>query len=872
MPELFCIQTERASIRWSGPLRARDAAVDRSETGGAMDGEARGMLRIHARRRGLVLEEGSRRFGLPPELCMQLDASAGPPLFEETNYDVLVQGSPDVHVSLRHRDPGIVANLGISGAPSLLHGSVNFRGQIGESRFTLLVDEEPELDFTVEVFPSKITYREDYAQMIARVQDLATGLALEYLRATYHLGAATGAGKNSRLEWVALLRHLVEDLERALRHVASRPIRGLVRKTRMMRIDQLRRADHALRQAILRDRGRGVRQRLRSGTPVRSRLPEHRAQSTLDTPEHRWLAMQLTRARRRLASILEEEESRLRNSRFIPSPTDKHGVAELKRLESRVAALQRLEPLEAAQAPPPSGFTSLKLQGAPGYQEAFRSLTILQQGLRIGGGPVELSLKDLHLLYEYWCFLEVVQLVATLVKHPIPAGALVELRAEGLRIRLEQGRAQTVPFSLPEGRSLEVTYNPTFESQDVLLPQRPDIVLTFRDPKWPTVRLVLDAKYRLQEDEEFIDRFGTPGPPRDAVNVLHRYRDAILEAEGEWGGNGSAESAQRGKKSAEPPGRWRGTARSGATRTVIEGAALFPLDGLAAQGFQKSRFWESLERLGIGALPFLPGSTEHVETWLRSVLTRSGWQTAERVVGYEIQDKAADWSQAAEETVLVGVLRNQQAAKHLDWIHAARTYYTPLTPSQARQMTARWVALYSPAPIREKGASGAVAHVARVESIEVREREAIPTPWPSGRSPKGLQVVYRLGPLEPLAEPVENRGLNGEGGGRFSQNRWTSRLALDRSSEVTELLLESRTEWILYESLRAQGRPFQLRVDRAPAAEPGKEGRVWFQLEDRKVRWAGEKGWEIRKDGRRWFASEAPAQEATADQSNVSPA
>ena len=174
-------------------------------------------------------------------------------------------------------------------------------------------------------------------------------------------------------------------------------------------------------------------------------------------------------------------------------------------------------------------------------------------------------------------------------------------------------------------------------------------------------------------------------------------------------------------------------------------------------------------------------------------------------------------------------------------------------------MTARWVALYSPAPIREEGAPGAVAHVARVESIEVRQRDAIPTPWPSGRRSNVLQVVYRLGPLEPLAGPVENRGLTGEGGGRFSHNRWTSRLALDRASEVTELLLESRTEWILYETLRTQGRPFQLRVDRAPAAEAGKEGRVWFQLEDRNVRWAGEKGWEIRKHGRQWFASEVPA-------------
>lgn len=66
----------------------------------------------------------------------------------------------------------------------------------------------------------------------------------------------------------------------------------------------------------------------------------------------------------------------------------------------------------------------------------------------------------------------------------------------------------------------------------------------------------------------------------------------------------------------------------------------------------------------------------------------------------------------------------------------------------------------------------------------------------------------------------------------------------------------SGVEWVFFESLRAEGRDFRLSGDRSPAGEIGEEGRVWFEIEDRKVRWAGMKGWEVRRGRRQTFASE----------------
>src|SRR3990172_8126861 len=53
------------------------------------------------------------------------------------------------------------------------------------------------------------------------------------------------------------------------------------------------------------------------------------------------------------------------------------------------------------------------------------------------------------------------------------------------------------------------------------------ILLTLMRPGAPLVQFVIDAKYRLDVSDDYISVFGCAGPPVDAVNALHRYRDAI---------------------------------------------------------------------------------------------------------------------------------------------------------------------------------------------------------------------------------------------------------------------------------------------------------------------------------------------------------
>jgi hypothetical protein len=753
----------------------------------------------------------------------------GPALQEQTDYQIFVEGLQGYHVDLVHRDPLILKDLKHEHGGRIVHGTVNFASQIGFSEFVLTADGAPELSLEVEVVPTKLDYQSDYARILADVQNIMVGLALEYLRATHQGGQRLRVPTPSQLEWVLQLRDMVSDLERGLLHIAGRPIRGLTREPSAIRAEQVKRVDPGMRAAIRRGGGAGSFVQAGSGLVLRHRLPERRARPTLDTPEHRWLATQVALIQRRLARIRRQEAV------WEETPRHRKALEELADLESRISRIGRLEPLAGALGAPPPGFASLTLIGAPGYREAYKCCIELMLGLRITGGPLGLSVKDLSLLYEYWCYMALLRLVSEETGCPIDSRELLSVSQRGLRVLLRKGRKTGVTFRDRSGREVTVTYNPLVDSVGTtLIPQRPDMLVTISQrPVWPRVHMLLDAKYRLENSDDYCKRYGAPGPPEDALNVLHRYRDAIIE----W------DTEHDGRKA----------------RTVVVAAAAFPHRDEGGQKFADSRLWKSFEQLGVGAVPLLPGSTEYLQEWVRSALRRGGWSLADRALDHHAIERARQWRAAATEHALVGVLRPDIRNEHLAWVRSTRSYYMPLLRSQPRQHTVKWIALYEPA---DDTRPGAVRFRSQVLGVEVVQRSQILTPWPAHTRGESLCVIYRLGDLKELDQPITNEDDRGRGQ-RFSTHRWTSRLALERAKTVSELLLETEAEWRLYEELRAVGVRFTVRAaDLGTGEREDGPGHARFVGEVEAVgsfvvRYAGASGFQLfRSDGVSSFHSD----------------
>ncbi|CEO90487.1 restriction endonuclease-like protein [Syntrophaceticus schinkii] len=803
MKLLFELQSDRVHLKFSQSVYKEPAILPNKD--------AIGRLVLTQHRTNLVWHKVWRQ-GLPPQIENCPKQHEGPCLFEETNYKLYARCNSGFRLDIEHPDPVIISDLDHDDQHSTVYGYINFGSQVGYSEFTVLVDGKPEFSFQVEVFPSKLDYASDYEEILASVQDIMTGLAMEYLRSTYQTGTTFTVSQSTDLEWFILLRGLIDELEKALNYIARKPLRGLKREQIPVRAEKIKHINGRVLAAVRRGAGRGGFTRTKNNIPVREYIYEDRPQSTLDTVEHRWLSRQLYLIQQRLNQL------RLEERQLYDTPRRRKALQELGDMGKRILRLQGLEPLAAAASGEiPQGFVSLQLLRLPGYREAYKYCLALSLGLRIEGGPLQLSVKDLSLLYEYWCYLALLRLISEETGQQIPVKELFAVQQNGLRVLLNRGQEQRVCFPSKGGGHITATYNPSFRGEAMLIPQRPDMVITLENKGWPAMHLVLDAKYRLDASPDYIDRYKSAGPPEDALNSMHRYRDAILEFQ---------------SRSDESPVQ---------RRTVVQAAAVFP-GGITNVPFCKSRLWKALRQIGVGALPFLPANKEYVREWLRSRLKMGGFSIAEHTLPHSIYERARDWHSSAAEPVVVGTLSAGNQRQHLQWIIDKQLYYMPMLKTQLRQYATKWVAIYSPQEIRSPGA---VTHYAQVKSIEIVQRKEILTPWPPKRNLEEPQVLFILGEVFERKIPIINTS-----GYRFTQHRWTSRLGLERAYNLEQLLLETEPEWRLFEDLTALGVKFTLDPSE-PVRLLDKDnpyGRVWFRLDDgSSIRYAGASGYVIRR-------------------------
>lgn len=786
---LFVIQTDKVRLTW-GKSRQKEPAVLSLFT------PPPGCLRVLPQRAHAIFTQISRA-GVDDDFANSFECEMGPRLYEQIDYRIYVKSLTEEVITVQHVDPVILADLVSEEGNHVIHGYINFRSQVGRSTFMVLVGGKPEFEFEIQVFPSKLDYEEDYRNMVADVQDTLSGLALEFLKSTFSAGQIQEKMKNTALEWVVLLQHVIDDLVKSLRYINSHPIKGLTREVMLVRPEKIKHVDHIVRNAVRKMGG------LASCTHVK--LSEQRPLPTLDTPEHRWLALQMRLILDKLQQVYNQEKN------YDMSVRRQTNLLRLQDMQKVVQSLCSLKALTAVSAPPPSGFASLQLLKTPGYREAYQCCMILSLGLKLQGGPIHVSVKNIDLLYEYWCYLAVLKSVAAQINQPIPGAQLLKIKQNGLQVLLERGRAQSVDFKHGSNRNVCVTYNPKIKSKYMLLTQQPDIMITVKDDHWPEFHMVMDAKYRVDASDEYIDKYKTPGPPEDAINVLHRYRDAILEK--------SVDLYKEPKK------------------TVIQAAALFPFRENIPGAYGQSQLAYSLKHIGIGAIPMLPGGVGYLDTWLKEVIHTDCWTTANEVISYSVQDKFHDWRKAAAEIVLVGVLRGSSTQEHWQWIKENKLYYVPLLKTQQRQFNTKWIAIYSSLSLKP---SSGVYDMAKVVDIKVVRRHEIKTPWKSTRSDENdWQVVYQLEEIKSLPKPILNVGEQRRQ--PFLNNRWTTRLGIERAKVVEELLLETQPEWKLYELLELHSIPFTLVVTTPKLIdEKNPVGRVWFVLSDAiRVRYQG---------------------------------
>jgi hypothetical protein len=509
----------------------------------------------------------------------------GPVLYEDVTYHLWVDGTAVAPI-VRHRDPLFTRDITNRPERRVASGTFNLGRQVGVLPFTVSFGARS-LNIELEVVPTKIDYATDYENLISEVAASVRGLALEYMRSTHRRGDRSHT-RATEIEWLSSLRQQIGELQRAVVRINEQPFRHLLRDVCPTPNHKIRRLDSVARRAIMRGKGTGPVDDVPGLGPVRRVIDSVNAISTLDTPEHRWLRLQTGLVHQQLRSLSAALESESRRASRAVGERRVAEQGEVAQLADNVERLLQTECLRLAESTPQPSPPSLTLLGAPGYRDAYRVLTGLRLGLAVSGSALKLQTKDIHELYELWCYLAIVELVAAHTDTERDTAQLVKHYKGALRIDIQAGKQSEIPLH-GNHRTFHIAYNRAYPGDTG--EQKPDIVIRVEEQGRPDLIIVLDAKYRVDATEQFRKMHGAPGPPIDAINALHRYRDAIV------------------------------TKQSELYRPVVRGAALFPLTTEETQPYASgSKLYGSLTSLGIGALPFLPGNTSLVSGWIESML------------------------------------------------------------------------------------------------------------------------------------------------------------------------------------------------------------------------------------------------------------
>jgi hypothetical protein len=494
----------------------------------------------------------------------------------------------------------------------ILTGTLNFGNDIGKFDLAFSYRKgaiERRFCFTLEILSLKLDYHRDWMALIREIEAEHQTLALDFLKETYHsfdtVAKDVPKDQTADMIWWCLFKSFQDQFVKGCRLILNRPRNKWRQQSEYLRADQLR--------IMAPDQENEYAEHRWDATHL---YYSERTVDDKDTPENRFLKMAVGHVTDKYATL---SEYLLRQTSV--SDAAKAGIREMKTELSSIRhnaffrGIGRFSGLRQE---------SLILQRASGYSTVYRIWAILKMMYSLGGDKMRLESKDIATLYEMWCFIRVKNAVAMLTG--VDEKAKTALK--DYVYRLFTGEKSQVVFRDGCGIELaEVSYNSSSKAtsadgiEGTVAPttkiapgsasaERPDIVLrlikTFGGDDHYKVTYLFDAKYRIQGRYANGAAAGVDYPPQDAIDQMHRYRDAIY-----YQNRGAGASAVNDPLKKE----------------IIGGYVLFPGNGDKG-AIEVAPFMQARNEVNIGAFPLRPGNdanNEILRDFLDGLLNKSEW-------------------------------------------------------------------------------------------------------------------------------------------------------------------------------------------------------------------------------------------------------
>lgn len=524
--------------------------------------------------------------------------------FSEVTNARLTHRSQSVNEAFRFA-PEVKTARGV--VPARLTGTINTGNDVGWLRlpFTFELNGKTQAQhIAFEVLPTKMALHQDLPAMYQAIDKVYPLWRFSLVEKTEQDAAISQQRGHFPLMWLANFAALRERFEQGLKIICAAPHSRLQPTVANIKAAKLKgHLPHKLAEQVKQDFANGQYDK---------RYRVEKKQLSVDTPENRFIKMAVSRSKRQLA----EFEQKLRQSNQAPE-RQRLSDSFLNELQSWQQPLQKVLAqsfLKEVGAYTDLSRESLVLQQKTGYSAVYRIWQELKFYLDVFGNQSSISMKSVAEIYEVWCFLCLKQILEQDLGFELIENSAAKLaKNDFFEYQLKDGFAGAFRFKRSDGVTARLAHEPKFTKKgksirSYLVNQEPDIVLEVTLPKSASSDSgsseekqfiwLFDAKYRIKTDKNRFDDSSediesTDYVPDDAINQMHRYRDALIRlSEPRLSESSSSTAGLPTKKS----------------RPIFGAFALYP--GFFDQVTTQNPYASAIEEVGIGAFALLPSQTE----------------------------------------------------------------------------------------------------------------------------------------------------------------------------------------------------------------------------------------------------------------------
>lgn len=525
----------------------------------------------------------------------------------------------------------------------ILTGSINFLNEPGKFKLSFTYDTPEQKNitdhFAFDVVSPKLDTKDDYKSIVETINKEYNELVYKYLTLTFQQFGRSGR-TNNELIWLAIFQEIIEGYLQACNYIVNKPHSKMKEEVYYQRPDRIKRWTPRMEEQF-REKESAYGSDV-SGSYFRN----EQIDTTIDTKENQFVKFTLQQIGKKLHTVIKKLETSYSNdlSDDYKAKLSGYGL-ELDKLthNKMFRTIGKFEGFKQE---------SMVLQKRTGYAQVYRYWLMLQSGLSLFDGTTNIGMKQIWELYELWCFLKMKELIGSLDS--------VELVTESKDTMLKPFSDTEIEHcvsyrNMANEDKIDLRYQHTYsrsnkETHTATTEQRPDIVLNIHKAKTDFVLTYLyDAKYRVWDDEKSDFDSIADAPVPDALNQMHRYRDAIyFGIEGKY-----------------------------SSKEIIGGYVLFPGRG-EDDNVKNQYFQKSIESINIGAFPLLPNTDKEKEGSLLKKHLKSIIQDKneyQQIVD-SIPQKGLTYQNEQEANVFVGVVKPDNRDYQRFITGVATLYYT----------------------------------------------------------------------------------------------------------------------------------------------------------------------------------------------------